>query len=174
MTVTLEDALQNALLFAGDSKSASQGLIKVSSDFQTMQVFVEAYDDFTYVRTTVNEVETETQWYKDPRDIFLEAKAVRAALREGLGAVEALETHPDPGCFGDAAELISQPAALLDGFYFSVDRWKKLGSLKPAGLPMEFRTHSDGGFPYGSFKYGSSVGLVSFLDRDVLEEEGLL
>jgi len=167
----LTDAVNNALLFAGDPKSASGGLIKLSRSVENEVILVEAYDDHTYVRTRVLCPEfPQEEW-------FLQGTKVRLALKEEdlLEALRALERWSDPGVFGSASEMMTQPTAMTDGFYFSVDRWKKLGSLKPSGEVMHFRTHNDGGFPYGSFQYGgNTIGLVSFLDRDVLEEEGMI
>lgn len=165
---SLSEALQNAILFAGDTKSASGGLIAVQANPEGF--IVEAYDDHTYVKTVVDFPGD----YGSGAQYFFSAKDLRELLKDETKSIWDYESHPDPGCFSDASEMVTQPAAMLDGFYFSVDRWKKLGSLKPAGLPMQFKIHDYAGFQYGSFKYGDTVGLVSFLDRDVLEEEGML
>lgn len=165
---TLVEALQNAVLFAGDAKTASRGLIKIETFGKLLTV--EAYDDFTWVCTSV-----ENPW-NEPRLMFVSKANIQADLKQSDVAfyVAGRASEPDPGCFGDASEMITQPTSPKDRFWLSIDRWKKLGSLKPTGLPIEIRTHDDAGFPYASFKYGQTTGLLSFLDEDVLEEEGLL
>lgn len=165
---TFVEALQNAVTFAGDMKTASQGLIKIETFGKLLTV--EAYDDFTWISTSVENP------FKGARLMFISKANVVADLKQSDPAfyLDGRASEADPGCFGDASEMITQPTSPKGRFWLSIDRWKKLGSLKPTGLPIEIRTHDDAGFPYASFKYGQTTGLLSFLDEDVLEEEGLL
>lgn len=163
----LSDALQNAVLFAGDAKSASGGLISI--ELTEEGFIVEAYDDHTYISTTV-------EWPGGPAGskYFFSAKDVKELIKDETKTIRDYESHPDPGCFSDASEMVGMPTVETAGFYLSPDRWKKLGSLKPAGLPLKLEFHSDLGFVFGSFKYGNTHGLLSMLDESVLREEGLI
>lgn len=171
----LQDAVYNASLFAGDIKSASGGRIKIYTG-EPGALYVEAYDDHTFLRQRIGmENEDDQLW-----EIYPSAKLFKAALADLDETVIDVRQLPsgagDPGCFNTASDLFRQPEAAFSSFWISPDRWKKLGMLKPAGQPLTIKLHDDNGWRYASFLgAGENIcGLLSFLDEDVLKEEGII
>ena len=162
---TLDEALYNALNFAGGKTSGSGGQIQIVSveDLGTVM----AHDDLTFIVDTFPLEEWPGKFG------FFDKDGVKAFLKDGT-VPDRVEPVDAPS-FDMGRELIKD-VGVNEGFYptfaLSADRFRKLSLVKPQGNPVDLALCETEGHPYVAFKIGPTAkGLLSVLDREVVVEE---
>lgn len=157
MSLTLADAIANAYLTAGDAKTDSKGMVRVT--VQTDRIQLESYDDYVYLLQVV-----ESQGLY-PSSFFIDKKALKEAGEEGFFDLEGTTEGPWI-TFGNLNDMLTEDlSSQLDKFVFPSDRFGKISRIK-GEEPVKLEMCEDAGMKLAKFTKGTGVqGLMAFLEE---------
>jgi hypothetical protein len=160
----LSDVLANAYLIAGDAKTDSKGLVRVTWAWPA--AIISSYDDYLYIEQTI---EMPDGW-DAVGGALIEKKALKEAGPEGFWDLVRENENNDDGqvaeIFDELGNVLHQFAeALLTGFRFPSDRFAKVSRIK-GEEPVDLMLGEDNGMKFAKFTKGHVQGLLSFLEED--------
>lgn len=159
----LTDAIANAVSLLPTGVKSDLG-VHFLTEHRVLRI--SGTDGYTFVTQAL-----ETEHEEEPLDHFLD-KAIVKALPKDVGLVEVLEAvllQGVPRTESNILQLIDMATSPLSGspvseLRFAPDRIKKIGALKPSGLPIVCKLLDLEHITCIQFDYGDASGIFTLLE----------